>query len=66
MRCEVQVCLKHGKGEKSIKEEKQKKLKPRAKAVKTGGSDFGNRKFKCICFGNIFSYPCKRAMSCCL
>jgi hypothetical protein len=40
-KCEVQVCLKHGKGEKTIKEQKKKKkLKAKAKATKTGGFNF--------------------------
>jgi hypothetical protein len=40
-KCEVQVCLKHGKGEKIIKEQKKKKkLKAKAKATKTGGFNF--------------------------
>jgi hypothetical protein len=31
----IQVCLKHGKGNRSIKEPRQKKFKPGAKVIKT-------------------------------
>jgi hypothetical protein len=39
---EVQVCLGHGKGDRSIKEQIQRRLKPKVEPTKTGGSDFIN------------------------
>jgi hypothetical protein len=37
----IQVCLRHGKGEKNIKESKQRRLEPKAEAAKTECSDLG-------------------------
>jgi hypothetical protein len=39
----IQVCLKHGKGNRSIKEPKQKRLEPKDEAVKTRPSGFEYR-----------------------
>jgi hypothetical protein len=36
-----QVCLKHGKVDRSIKEPKQKKFKPKDEVAKTGLSGLG-------------------------
>jgi hypothetical protein len=40
---EIEVCLRHGKGEKASESKKQKRLKPKAKATKTRCSGFGFR-----------------------
>jgi hypothetical protein len=37
----ITVHLRYGKGARSIKESRWKKIKPRAKVTKTGLSDFG-------------------------
>jgi hypothetical protein len=76
---EDQTWLRHGKREKSIKEQKQKRLKSKVDAAKIRLSDLQNwniqffldrsnpsRDRNLVCFEKIFSYPCKRGTSCCL
>jgi hypothetical protein len=63
---EVQACSRHAKGDRSIKETKQKRLKSKAEVVKTGWSGFSWTDKDIVCFGKFSLYPCKRATLCCL
>jgi hypothetical protein len=69
---EVQTHLRHGKVERSTKEQIQKKLKPKVGVTKIGCSNFVNRMFwyflnrsnlirdrDLICFGKIFLFCVK-------
>jgi hypothetical protein len=64
---QVQVCLRHEKGDRSIKKQIHRRLKPKGEDIKTGRSDVINQRvqfFLCrsnpirdidpICFEKIF------------
>jgi hypothetical protein len=53
------------KGDRSIKEQIQRRLKPKGEAAKIGMSDFANQwVWLLICFEKIFPFLYKRATSC--
>jgi hypothetical protein len=73
-----QVCLRHEKENRSVKEQKHRRLKSKGEVIKTRVSNLANRRVRIfldksnpirdknlVCFGKIFLCPCKRATSCC-